>query len=379
MNETPTQQAAALSAASAKPAGRSKSKRILWASLIVLAALAFFLYVPILEPLKLKVTGTGDIWQANQYLDLAAVGEKTSTDLPPFYFTTVDSMEISTLNDYACALLYYGEPEIKPIVPSGSKPEINYTFNDMDQLLRYSTLSSAQNLTLYALQSAGRDVPHTVEPTVTVIYDAFETGKAFRGGDRVIEVDGRPVHSSADFVAAIQAKAPVLGTSLQIKVIRDNKEVDVPVTYRETSNSGKPIIGIRVNDVFRFDGIDPMKLLKFDNGIEGNSAGLMLALQLTEELTGKDMTKGYKIAGTGTLEQNGSVGEIGAAAHKVKTADSFGVDIFFVPKSDAPEEKNESEATAALKELNTTMRVVPVSTLDEAIRYLNELPAKAKP
>lgn len=379
MNETPTQQAAAPSAASAKPARRSKSKRILVASLIVLAALAFFLYVPILEPLKLKVTGTGDIWQADQYLDLAAVGEKTNTDLPPFYFTTVDTMDISTLNDYAFALLYYGEPEIKPIVPSGSKPEIDYTFNDMDQMLRYSTLSSAQNLTLYALQSAGRDVPHTVEPTVTAIYDAFETGKAFRSGDRVIEVDGRPVHSSADFVAAIQAKAPALGTSLQIKVIRDNKEVDVPVTYRETSNSGKPIIGIRVNDVFRFEGIDPMKLLKFDNGIEGSSAGLMLALQLTEELTGKDMTKGYKIAGTGTLEQDGTVGEIGAAAHKVKTADSFGVDIFFVPKSDAPEEKNESEATAALKELNTTMRVVPVSTLDEAIRYLNELPAKAKP
>lgn len=377
MNEAPTQQAVSPAATPAKPAGRSRTKRFLWTLLIAVAVLAFFLYVPVLEPMKLKVTGTGDIWQADQYLDLAAVGEKANTDLPPFYFTTVDTMDISTLNDYAYALIYFGQPQIKPIVPSGSKPEIDYTFNDLEQLLRYSTLSSAQNLTLYALQSAGRDVPYTVEPTITVIYDAFETGKAFRSGDRVIEVDGQPVHSTADFVAAVNAKKPSLGTSLQIKVIRDNKEADIPITYRETSNSGKPVIGIRVNDVFRFEGIDPMKLLKFGSDIEGNSAGLMLALQLTEELTGRDMTKGYKIAGTGTLEQNGTVGEIGSAAHKVKTADTFGVDIFFVPKSDAPEEKNESEAMAALQELNTTMRVVPVSTLDEAIRYLNELPAKA--
>ncbi len=51
-------------------------------------------------------------------------------------------------------------------------------------------------------------------------------------------------------------------------------------------------------------------------------------------------------------------------------ADREGAEIFFVPV------KNYDEAKTKADKIGTSMKLVPVSTLDEALKYMVELPVK---
>ena len=57
----------------------------------------------------------------------------------------------------------------------------------------------------------------------------------------------------------------------------------------------------------------------------------MFSLEIYNQLTEDDLTRGYKIAGTGTIASNGEVGEIGGIHQKVIAADKAGAEIFFAP------------------------------------------------
>ena len=58
--------------------------------------------------------------------------------------------------------------------------------------------------------------------------------------------------------------------------------------------------------------------VNFDtSGVGGPSAGLMFTLDIYDQLNSEDLRKGRKIAGTGTIESDGSVGDIGGAALKL--------------------------------------------------------------
>ena len=79
--------------------------------------------------------------------------------------------------------------------------------------------------------------------------------------------------------------------------------------------------------------------VNFDtSGVGGPSAGLMFTLDIYDQLNSEDLRKGRKIAGTGTIESDGSVGDIGGAALKVVAAAKAGADIFFVPNNPVDEE-----------------------------------------
>lgn len=107
---------------------------------------------------------------------------------------------------------------------------------------------------------------------------------------------------------------------------------------------------------------------------DGNSFGLMIAIGLMEEMNMLDYSWGNSIiiAGTGTMEYDGTVGSVGAIRQKLLTAADSGVDVFFIPKDEDiyGEYSNEREAHQVLEEENLDLLVVPVETLDEAIDYL---------
>jgi PDZ domain-containing protein len=111
----------------------------------------------------------------------------------------------------------------------------------------------------------------------------------------------------------------------------------------------------------------------------GDSLGLMLGIGLFEEATDEDFSRGgkYLIAGTGTLEEDHTVGSVGAIRDKLRTAEKFGADYFFVPKdkiSFAYEGlSNEEEATQVAQELELKFEIIPVATLEEALNYLEQM------
>lgn len=114
-------------------------------------------------------------------------------------------------------------------------------------------------------------------------------------------------------------------------------------------------------------------------GYYGDSMGLMIAIGLYEELHNEDFSFGglYRIAGTGTMEGDQTVGSIGAIREKLLTAQANRVDYFFIPKDrDYYYDEtfsNEYEAEQVIKEENLTLNVIPVGTLQEAILFLESL------
>ena len=84
---------------------------------------------------------------------------------------------------------------------------------------------------------------------------------------------------------------------------------------------------------------DPKVKIKTES-IGGPSAGLMFSLEIYNQLTKNDLTKGHSIAGTGTIDPDGTVGRIGGIDKKVVAADNEGAEIFFAPDDEiTPEMK----------------------------------------
>ncbi len=96
----------------------------------------------------------------------------------------------------------------------------------------------------------------------------------------------------------------------------------------------------------------------------GPSGGLMLTLAIYDMVTEGDLAKGRTIMGTGTIEEDGSVGVIGGVKYKMLGAAEDGADIFFVP------EGNYDEAKKVYKEYELSFELVKVKTFSDAVKYL---------
>ncbi|MFD2614971.1 hypothetical protein [Paenibacillus gansuensis] len=111
----------------------------------------------------------------------------------------------------------------------------------------------------------------------------------------------------------------------------------------------------------------------------GDSFGLMVAIGLYEEAHNLDFSWGgrFTIAGTGTMEDDHTVGSVGGIRDKLRTAERDRAEYFFVPKDKETYMNegmsNEEEAFLAAKELDLQLNIVPVVTLEEAITFLKDL------
>jgi len=113
-----------------------------------------------------------------------------------------------------------------------------------------------------------------------------------------------------------------------------------------------------------------------DSNIGGPSGGLLQTLAIYNMLVEEDITHGLKIAGTGTIGYDGSVGYIGGVKQKIATAYLNKVDVFFIPNlDDEYTYDNYQEALRACEELgiDPTGWLVPVGTFQDALDYLNGL------
>jgi PDZ domain-containing protein len=95
--------------------------------------------------------------------------------------------------------------------------------------------------------------------------------------------------------------------------------------------------------------------------IGGPSAGLAFTLEVLDRLTAGDLTGGHRIAATGTIELDGTVGRVGGVRQKTASVLAGGYDLFLVPKA----EEQEARARAGSK-----LKVVGVATLDDALQAL---------
>ncbi len=179
-------------------------------------------------------------------------------------------------------------------------------------------------------------------------------------GDSVNSLDGTEIVNSTDLTDALDEYAP--GDVVDVNVTRDGSEQTVQVELTERDDdSGGPMIGIVVGELTE----PPFPISIQAGNVGGPSAGMMHALAIIDTLTPGEMTKGHVVAGTGTIQYDGTVGPIGGIRQKVVGAEAAGAEYILVPAD------NYESALTAERE---SIEIVSVATLQEAIDFLDGLP-----
>lgn len=181
-------------------------------------------------------------------------------------------------------------------------------------------------------------------------------------GDIIEAVDGEHIATTCDVGRIISGHE--VGDEVVVRVERGKQKRQFSIgTVADPNDPNSPIIGVSMQNVnYHFK---PGVTIDFDPGnIAGPSAGLMFALSIYDQLTPEDLTGGQAIAGTGTIECDGGVGPIGGVEEKVAGAERAGAEIFLAPTINF---------AAAQKVAGDDIKVVEVSTFDDAVTYLEGL------
>ena len=215
------------------------------------------------------------------------------------------------------------------------------------------------NATYWAYTLAKKDVKE-VSNKIYVITVFNKSNTKLRVKDVIVSIDDKSFSDVMDYRQYLQTKKEY--DIVKVKVIRNNKEIVVDQKLKKENN--QIIMGVGLQQVHKYE-VDPPVSIKFKKHESGPSGGLITTLEIYNQLTKKDITKGLKIAGTGTIESDGSIGTIGGVKYKLLGAVKDKADIFLVPSG-----KNYMEAKKYLKEKNYKMKLVKVKTIKDAIREL---------
>ena len=180
-------------------------------------------------------------------------------------------------------------------------------------------------------------------------------------GDQIIQVDGYNIDSFKNLQEYVKTLSE--DSILKVKVKRNNKEKIVESKLKKYDDELKLGVALStVNDYIT----DPNIYVDMKTNELGPSGGLMIALDIYSKITDANLTKGDKITGTGTIEMDGSIGEIGGVKYKLIGAVKSKAKVFLCPK------ENYEEALSVAKEKNYDIIIKEVSTLEEAINFLKE-------
>lgn len=181
-------------------------------------------------------------------------------------------------------------------------------------------------------------------------------------GDVITSVDGKPVTSMQKLQELIRSK-PV-GSALAIGYTRGGAAGTTTIATVKAGQSGEqsktPVIGISVEQ----QQPNPLKITISLSDVGGPSAGLMFSLGIIDKVKPEDLTGGLRIAGTGSIDDEGNVGAIGGIPQKMVAARRDGATIFLVPASNCAE---------AVDNAVPGLRLVKVSTLSGALDALQTL------
>ncbi|MFA8437604.1 SepM family pheromone-processing serine protease [Bacillaceae bacterium YX66] len=236
--------------------------------------------------------------------------------------------------------------------------------------------SSQQMATLVAFQLANEQVEVKNEGVIVAGFiENMPAAKQMKVGDVITQADGNIITEAEQLVDYLKEKKE--GDTVRFEIERDGKSLSIDVSVQQFpdtySEKGEKQYGIGIVGPVTKKSVATKRDVHFDtHNIGGPSAGLMFTLEIYNQLTTEDLTKGYKIAGTGEIFEDGTVGAIGGIEQKLVAADNAGAEVFFAPVAGG----NYEDAKHAAADINTKMEVIPVNTVHEAIDYLQSLQPK---
>lgn len=182
-------------------------------------------------------------------------------------------------------------------------------------------------------------------------------------GDQILKIDEKNIDNKNTLFEYIASKK--IGDKVTIKVKDINGKNKVrKATLINVNNS--PKVGAVITQTFDIKSNKNIKF-NFKKSESGSSGGLMLTLTIYSNLNKIDLTNGKKVVGTGTIDEDGNVGEISGVKYKLIGAYKNKADIFLVPL------ENYKEAEKIKEKYNYDIDIVCVKTFEEALSYLKKL------
>lgn len=220
---------------------------------------------------------------------------------------------------------------------------------------------SQQVAAAVALRAAGKKV---VLRSIGALVAAVEPGMPAVGkiepDDVIVAVDGKQVTTPRG-VSRVMA-AHKVGEVVAFTVRRGAQTL---VERVRTTASGqaprKAVVGVLLEAALAIHL--PIKVSIDAGNVGGPSAGLAFALQVLAELK-PDVLHGHKIAATGEIFADGSVGPIGGIKQKTIGARDAGVDAFLVPAGENARDARKSAGG---------LRIIPVESFPQALRAVATL------
>lgn len=294
-----------------------------------------------------NVTLKGGLQNAS---NIVSTGNNIDGSYSTIYVISFDKSTI--FQNFLCSLIDLAE--VSPI------NENSLHFSDFENykmgVIQHESSVDATIISAYNLAKENNNdinINYSLESLVVTFY--YENSN-YEIGDEIIAIDGEDIASLVDTNEIDSGwLKPEVGTTLTIN--RNNTIIT------KTVESENDYIYCYPDYNIDYDNLKPTINISGSVTV-GPSGGLLRALSLYDELDEANLANGLKIAGTGTISPSGNVSAIGGIKQKIYTAISNDVDIFICPLS------NYEEALEAYNKSNTSMKLIPVSTLSEAVEAL---------
>tara|TARA_B100000945_G_scaffold321196_1_gene334397 strand:+ start:3137 stop:4201 length:1065 start_codon:yes stop_codon:yes gene_type:complete len=276
--------------------------------------------------------------------------------------------QLTVRRDEANALIYawsYVDKSIdlyprEVILPKGVTPD------ELSQISIQNMKTSENVAIAVALTYIGYDIGSKGDGVSVVgILDDSPVKDKLQRGDLLNSINGIEISSATEFIATLRRYQ--IGDVISIGVERDfdgeRKNIEVQTKLIEhVEYEGEPMVGFlatTVNERFDF----PFEVDIKTGNVGGPSAGLMMALNVYNNLIPKDITNSLVIAGTGTIEIDGSVGPVGGIKQKVIAAKRAGAELILVPTANFEE---------ALPMATESTDIVAIDSFEEALKVISE-------
>lgn len=205
-------------------------------------------------------------------------------------------------------------------------------------------------------------IPVGTEVVVSAVVEGSPSVGKLHAGDVIVAVDGTKVTDPNQVATQVTKHQP--GQDVVFTVVPPGKtssdQQQVTITTAKNPDTGKAMVGIQpgTEHTFPFD-------IDINLGdVGGPSAGLMFSLGIVDKLQSTDLTGGKFIAGTGTIDADGTVGPIGGISMKIIAARNAGAQYFFTPSSNCAE---------AAADTPSGLRLIKVDKLSQAVTDLADI------
>jgi PDZ domain-containing protein len=240
------------------------------------------------------------------------------------------------------------------VIPIDAAFPANTTTQQRDEENTAQMVNSQQDAIAAALTNLGYAYP-TIVSVVSLPTGSPAEG-ALKADDQIKTVNGAAITDIASLRAALTANGA--GVPATVGILRGGVAQDLTVT--PVDSGGSVVIGINVKTEYKFPFTVTIQL----DQVGGPSAGMMFALGIIDKLTPGLLQGGQSVAGTGTIDQAGTVGPIGGIRQKLAGARNAGADWFLAPADDC------GEVTGHVPD---GLTVFSVTTLDQALTALDAI------